>query len=63
MSEHSQLTAPHRHTTRVAHARHLVDHTGPMPKVPKPNRHYVTSETPQHYTVRSIVAKHAGGTS
>lgn len=57
------VTAPHRLTTRVAHSsRHLVDHTGPMPKVPKANRHYVTSETPQHFTARSIVAKHSGAT-
>lgn len=57
-----QSIAPHRLTTRVAHSsRHLVDHTGPMPKVPKANRHYVTSETPQWCTVPQILAKHAGG--
>lgn len=63
MSEHPQSTAPHRHDTRVAHARHLAGHTGPMPKVPRANRHYVTSETPQHFTARRLIAVHTGQAS
>lgn len=39
MSEQTKVTPSHRHTTRVAHARHLAEHTGPMPAVEYVGRH------------------------
>ena len=56
-----RTSTSHRHTTRIAHARsrHLAEHTGPMPKIPRAGRHHVTSETPHYFEARRIVAKYA----
>lgn len=58
----SQLSPRTRHNVPVAHNLHLAGHTGPMTAVAHVGRHRVTSETPQHRTVRALVAQHAGDT-
>lgn len=67
------VTAPHRHTTRVAHSpsltarqgRHLNDWTGEIPVVDYVGRHRKPDAAPNPLRVfaDAIVARYAGSTS
>lgn len=44
-------------------ARHLKDHTAPMPAVPREGKHRRTFTTPKRVTVAALVKQHTAAAS